>query len=67
MLGSAIDKEMAYYFLQLSEAEKKAVLSMVKTFLQKDKGEFVSEDIEGYNNDIDEALNEVQRGEFYSH
>ncbi len=58
---------MNTYFMQLSLAEKKSVVQMIKTFLKRsnEKSEAVS--LEDYNKDIDEAMAEIARGEFYTH
>ena len=58
---------MNIYFMQLSLAEKKSVVQMIKTFLHRSKKEAVNIDLEEYNNEIDEAMAEVERGEFYTH
>jgi predicted transcriptional regulator len=67
MATQKLQQEMLQYFLQLSEAEKKSVLQMIKTFLKgrKQKPERIS--IEQYNKEIDEAEAEIERGEFYTH
>ena len=67
MQAKGIDQEMNIYFMQLSLAEKKSVVQMIKTFLHRSKKEAVNIDLEEYNNEIDEAMAEVERGEFYTH
>jgi len=67
MQAKGIDEEMNIYFMQLSLAEKKSVVQMIKTFLHRSKKEAVNIDLEEYNNEIDEAMAEVERGEFYTH
>jgi len=64
---STIDEQMANYFMQLNEAEKKTVLTMIKTFLQGRNDLPVEQDLDEYDNDIVEAIAEVENGEFYSH
>ncbi|MCD6011973.1 MAG: hypothetical protein K0Q79_1835 [Flavipsychrobacter sp.] len=66
MQAKGIEKEMQAYFMQLSIAEKKSVVQMLKTFLQR-KSKEPSVTIEDYNKDIEEAMAEVARGESYSH
>ena len=66
-MANVLDKEMFNYFTQLNEAEKKSVVQMLKTFL---KGQSKNPDrinIEQYNEEIDEAMEEVKRGETHSH
>jgi len=65
-METAIDKEMHEYFRQLSEAEKKSVIQMLKTFLQGRKQEAYTT-LEEYNKELEEAEEEYQRGEFISH
>ena len=60
------EKEWQKYFVQLNEAEKKSVLLMLKIFLQR-RGEDVKRiNIEQYNKEIDEALAEVEEGDYIS-
>lgn len=60
------EKEWQKYFVQLNEAEKKSVLLMIKIFLQR-RGEDVKRtSIEQYNKEIDEALAEVEEGDYIS-
>jgi predicted transcriptional regulator len=68
MATSAIAEEMNTYFLQLSEAEQKSVVQLLKTFVHNRASEQDEPiDIEQYNKDIDESLSEIERGEFYTH
>jgi hypothetical protein len=66
-MASILEKEMFNYFTQLNEAEKKSVVQMLKTFLkgrQENPGRI---SIEQYNKEIDEAMEEVKKGEVYTH
>ena len=65
-MPNALEKEWFSYFAQLNEAEKKSVLLMLKTFLHRRNGDAGRISIEQYNKEIDEALEEVERGEFYT-
>ncbi len=67
MKASVIDGEMNDYFMQLNEAEKKSVVAMIKTFLQSRNNWPTNPDIDDYNKEIDEAVAEVERGEYYTH
>jgi len=67
MQAKGIENEMHTYFMQLNLAEKKSVVQMIKTFLQRSKQETEHVTLEEYNKDIDEAMAEVARGESYSH
>lgn len=65
-MDSAISKnEMLHYFKQLSSDEQKSFLNMIKSFLQSQNGN--KKKFEEYNKEIDEALSEVERGEFFTH
>ena len=63
-MASALDKELFSYFIQLNEAEKKSVLQMLKTFLQRRTEETSRISIEQYNKEIDEALEEIEKGNY---
>jgi hypothetical protein len=67
MQAKGIEQEMNNYFMQLTLAEKKSVVQMIKTFLQRNNKDTEPVSLEEYNKDIDEAMAEVARGESYSH
>jgi hypothetical protein len=63
-MAKVIDKEMYSYFTRLNDAEKKSVVEMLKTFLQgriEDTGRI---SIEQYNKEIDEAIEEMEAGNY---
>ncbi len=66
-MAEALDKEMYNYFTQLNEAEKKSVIKMLKTFLGSRKGKVERVSIDKYNQELQEADEECERGEFLSH
>lgn len=66
-MASVLEKEMYNYFTQLNEAEKKSVVQMLKTFLKSRKENPGRISIEQYNKEIEEAMEEVKKGEVYSH
>ena len=66
-MANVLDKEMFNYFTQLNEAEKKSVVQMLKTFLKGRKGNPGRISIEQYNKEIDEAMEEVKKGDVYTH
>jgi hypothetical protein len=66
-MASVLEKEMYNYFTQLNEAEKKSVIQMLKTFLLSRKENPGRVSIEQYNKEIEEAMEEIKRGEVYSH
>ena len=63
-MASTLDKELYSYFVQLNEAEKKSVLQLLKTFLHRRNEDTGRISIEQYNKEIDEALAEVEAGNF---
>ena len=63
-MASVLDKELGSYLKQLNEAEKKSVLLMLKTFLQRRSECTVPVSVEQYNREIDEALAEVETGDY---
>ena len=66
-MANVLDKEMINYFTRLNEAEKKSVVQMLKTFLIS-RGETAGRiSIEQYNQEIDEAMEEIKNGEVLSH
>ena len=62
-----LEYEMYNYFTQLNDAEKKSVIQMLKVFLKSRK--VVSEriSIEQYNQELQEAEAEFQKGDYISH
>jgi hypothetical protein len=66
-MANVLEKEMYNYFTQLNEAEKKTVIQMLKTFLKGRKENPGRISIDQYNKEIDEAMEEVKKGEVYTH
>ena len=66
-MANTLEKEWKNYFLQLNEAEKKSVVLMLKIFLHGRSEDAGRISIEQYNKEIDEAMEEVKRGEVYTH
>jgi hypothetical protein len=66
-MSKALEQELFQYILQLDEAEKKSVLQMLKTFVKgrEEKASRIS--IEQYNQELQEAEAEYERGEYTSH
>ena len=65
-MSNVLEKEWYSYFVQLNEAEKKSVLLMLKTFLQRRSEDVAPISIEQYNKEIDQALAEAEEGNFIS-
>jgi predicted transcriptional regulator len=62
-----IQQEMMQYFMLLNEAERRSVLLMIKTFLSGKQQPDNRISIEQYNQELDEAEAEFEKGEFVSH
>ena len=63
-MASTLDKELYSYFVQLDEEEKKSVLQLLKTFLHRRNEDTDRISSEQYNKEIDEALAEVEAGNY---
>ena len=66
-MSNALEQELLQYILQLDEAEKKSVLQMLKTFVKGREGKAYPISVEEYNQEIQEAEAEYERGEFTTH
>jgi len=63
-MPDVLDQKLQSYFVQLNEAEKKSVLLLLKTFLATRAKVDTHISLEQYNNEIDEALAEVDVGNY---
>lgn len=63
-MTSVLEKEWHSYFVQLDEVEKRSVLLMLKTLLRRRHEDIGHISIEQYNKEIDEALAEVEAGNY---
>jgi len=63
---NTLENEWQRYFVQLTEAEQKSVILMLKIFLQRRRQDVEEINIEAYNKEIDEALAEVEEGNYIS-
>lgn len=66
-MANTIEQELQHYLLQLNEAEKKSVLQLLKTFVKGRKQKQKRMTIEEYNEEINEALAEAEKGDVYTH
>ncbi|HRE50825.1 MAG TPA: hypothetical protein PK339_05370 [Flavitalea sp.] len=64
MAISATDKELLIYFSQLDEPQKKSLLKLIKTFLKPGNPLMESTTVKQYNQELDEALKRIEKGEF---
>lgn len=63
-MDSLLDKEMFTYFKRLSEEEKRSLLQLLKSFLGRRNESTGRATIDQYNKEIDEALEDVEDGNF---
>jgi len=63
-MSKALDNEMSDYFAQLNDAEKKSVIQMLKTFLKSRSKVAKPISIEQYNQELNEAEAEYQKGDY---
>lgn len=63
-MASVTEQQWNSYFMQLNDVEKKSILLMLKAFLRSrsEKDEQIS--IEQYNKEIDEAIAEMEAGNY---
>ena len=66
MAASALDNELSYYFNQLDEPQKKSLLNMIKTFVKPEE-ETESVNIEQYNQELAEAQEQYEKGDYITH
>jgi hypothetical protein len=66
-MENVLEKKMFNYFSQLNEQGKKSVVQMLKVFLNARTKNMKRMSIEQYNIELDKAMEEVKRGETYTH
>jgi hypothetical protein len=66
-MAKALEQELFQYILQLDEAEKKSVLQLLKTFIKGREGNASRVSIEEYNQELQEAEAEYEKGEYTTH
>jgi len=63
-MASVLDKELIRYFVRLTDAQKKSLLEVMKSFLNNDDTTSKRITLEEYNHELDEAMKRISRGEF---
>ena len=63
-MANALEQDWNNYFVQLNELERKSVLLMLKALLQRRNEDTDRISMEQYNKEIDEALTEVEAGNY---
>lgn len=64
MSVSSIDKELIRHLIELTEAQKKSLLQLIKTFVRSDQVQGQSISIEQYNKELDDAMIRINEGNF---
>ncbi len=62
-----LNQEFHFYYNQLTECQKRSLLTMMKSFLDKAESSVERISISQYNKELDEAEKRVSKGEFTSH
>lgn len=65
-MATVIENEILSYFTQLDQPEKKSVIQLLRTFVDARKSRD-SVTIEEYNQELNEAEVEYERGDFVDH
>lgn len=65
MTVMSIDNEFSEYWKLLTVNEKESLLSVAKNYVQLKEESHIS--IEQYNKEIDEAMQRIDAGEFYTY
>ena len=60
-----VDEEIQKYVGQLSDTRKKSLLKLIKFFAEEE--DLKPQTIEEYNKELEEAVVEVEAGNFYTH
>lgn len=63
MAAPSLDTEFMQYWSKLSIVQKESLLGVIKSFVQPDESYL---DLEQYNREIDKAVMDVEKGEFYT-
>ena len=66
-MNTTLDQELFGYILRLDEDQKNSVLQMLKSFVKGSENGSGRISIEQYNKEIDEAIERVKAGEYYTH
>jgi predicted transcriptional regulator len=62
-MDKSLQQQLSGYFEQLTIAEQQSVLQLVKTIAEEKSHTWQEE----YNQEIDDAMAEIENGKFYTH
>jgi predicted transcriptional regulator len=66
MAAPTLEKQFTEYWLKLTTVEKESLLIVARNYIQS-REENGQTTINQYNKEIDEAMRQMDEGEFYSH
>lgn len=61
---SAIDRELLKYVTQMDESQKRSLIELIKTFLDKKESSFETSTLQEYNHELDSAMDRISKGKF---
>ena len=61
---SAIDRELLKYVTQMDESQKKSLIELIKTFLDKKESSSETLTLHEYNHELDSAMDRIGKGNF---
>jgi hypothetical protein len=64
MKEQALNQEFFSYFNRLSKGQKESMLSLVKSFLEKDNKKTKRISVKQYNKELEEAEKRISEGEY---
>ncbi len=62
----SLDEELKDCIAQLDVSQKKSILELIKSFVNKEE-EIKPQTIEEYNKELEEAVKRIEAGEYYTH
>ena len=67
MSTPAMSQEMLSYFNKLNESEQKTFLKFLKTFFENRKEDVLSQSVEDYTKELEDASRQIESGDFILH
>ena len=67
MTAKTLDHQMEEYWPLLEKEEKQSILTFIKSFVKQKEAHPQRITLTQYNEEIDEAVKRVEKGEFYTH
>lgn len=67
MKEQALNQEFYRYYNRLSKGQKESILSLVKSFLEKDDKKTKRVSVKQYNKELEEAEKRISEGKYTTH